>query len=199
MFSFILGAILVVAFVLFKNIILFSNGVRDCDYEICKYYLEKEVNPDIFVSDNSSEIIKKIKREEHFSYFLYFDSCWDKKISMPALSWAVIKNEEKLVRLLLQYGAQPDWGGKLSPYRLSVFTGNEKLCNMLIDYGANPNDYKDITESPLRTAIMWNKINIFDLLVDRGADIYNTKEGDSSLLRVSYFERKFSIFKKINN
>ncbi|MGB3514867.1 MAG: ankyrin repeat domain-containing protein [Elainellaceae cyanobacterium] len=100
-------------------------------------------------------------------------------ISTP-LSQAAKYNHEKIIELLLEYGAETDIvvesipviGDIITPLSIAARRGNLSAVNSLLNGGANINFMHPIGFSPLHESIVNNHIKIFRLLIDNGADIH---------------------------
>lgn len=90
----------------------------------------------------------------------------------------------RVVSILLRFGADPNVGGRKLPINISISNKDYNLTKLLLENGAHPNvDY--IYEHPLRTAIRVNNIRIVKLLLDFGANP-NLVYHDSNKSLISY-------------
>ncbi|KAK6516739.1 hypothetical protein TWF506_006631 [Arthrobotrys conoides] len=132
------------------------------------------------------------------------------------LVWALLRNNDRIVGLLLKAGAKPELRGPYGwvPLSLAAMDGNEKSVELLLAAGAQPDYAKDDAETvggilsvgahpqinedgwrPLSRAIQGGHRKIVKILLDHGADAdLETKRGWRPLSRVIE-ERNIEILK----
>lgn len=95
------------------------------------------------------------------------------------LSIACYQGNDKMVRMLLGYGADPnEICGGLPALEFAVKSKSLDVCKTLLDNGAYV-DGSDLTQKPpLVHAALWGNLDICRLLLDRGADINWTSKDD---------------------
>ena len=85
------------------------------------------------------------------------------------LQWAMFTNQTNVVRLLLEYGANPNIDGPLgTPLQVAISRGNSEMFQLLLDHGADPN--RGVGSTPLYTATQKGSLEVVELLLARGAD-----------------------------
>ncbi len=97
------------------------------------------------------------------------------KAAGPALNIAVEKNNDSLVTLLLENGADPNnsmeylnqW---IRPILVAVRNCNTKIAETLLEHGANPNYHNSFWAPPLNVAVKNNCYAMSFLLLEYGAD-----------------------------
>ena len=88
-----------------------------------------------------------------------------------ALFPAILNNNEKMVKLLLDRGANINIKGEFGPLILAVTEGNENIVNLLLDRGADINEQNIKGDTALIYAVTNNNINMVKLLLNRDANI----------------------------
>lgn len=89
---------------------------------------------------------------------------------------AIISNDEKMVKSLLEKGANPNKRplfGEEFPIHLAAERYNCSIMKMLIDYGANVNKKDRAHRSALNFAVLFRDLEMVKLLLDHGADIFS--------------------------
>ena len=127
------------------------------------------------------------------------NQCTDDKQGETLLYKAVLKHDERKVKLLLRYGADPNIGpkdsigGTLSPLRYVCLddpriygVSGVRIAKLLIDAGADVNVTESNNTTPLMNAA--NKLNLpmIKLLLERGADVQ----------KIDYFGRNVLFYLK---
>ncbi|MCB2061895.1 MAG: ankyrin repeat domain-containing protein [Novosphingobium sp.] len=92
------------------------------------------------------------------------------KQGRTALLLAVMANDRKMVKALLDAGANPDGGDNAAPLHPAVLDESGELVNMLLKAGADPNRTYNF-ETPLNEAALVGAAGNADRLLDAGADI----------------------------
>jgi ankyrin repeat protein len=102
-----------------------------------------------------------------------------------ALSVASYKGAEKLVRLLVERGADVDapspWGSALQAAVSTEYGGGDEVARLLVEYGADVNIQGGDCGSALHCAAMKNKEWAVRLLVDNGAEVNVAVQGKTAL------------------
>ncbi|ERF75648.1 hypothetical protein EPUS_08801 [Endocarpon pusillum Z07020] len=90
-----------------------------------------------------------------------------------ALMWASLRGHEKVVQMLLDWGADVNvQGGRYgNPLRVASSGGHEKVVQMLLDWGADVNVQGGRYGNPLRVASSGGHEKVVQMLLDRGAEI----------------------------
>ena len=97
------------------------------------------------------------------------------KAAGPALNIAVEENNDSLVSLLLENGADPNnsmeclnhW---IRPILIAVRNCNTKIAEILLEHGANPNYHNSFWAPPLNVAVKNNCYAMSFLLLEYGAN-----------------------------
>ncbi|SNT40998.1 Ankyrin repeat [Ekhidna lutea] len=116
------------------------------------------------------------------------------------LYWAINTHDVKLVRILLQNGANPAINPKqtLTPIKLATFINiPNEIFDELIKYDVNFNSYSqwDICETPLTCALSADRIDIAKKLVELGATLDpDSTNGYTSSLYAAASYRKWDFF-----
>jgi ankyrin repeat protein len=92
----------------------------------------------------------------------------------------------ELVKLLLDYGANPNLGlydKKLrrSPLGMAVYKGYVNSARLLMDKGADINEHVGEGNSPLHMAVMLGNVQIVRLLLEHGAVQRKNDHGETPL------------------
>ena len=92
---------------------------------------------------------------------------------MSALFWAVYYEQEDIVRLLLDAGADTNISNRygLTPLIQSSINGNGELISLLIDAGANPNATTLQGDTALMNAAKAGTVQGVQALLDAGAEV----------------------------
>jgi len=103
------------------------------------------------------------------------------------LHWAVAGDFPDIVELLLEYGANPNVGGRDSSLHMAVRRRLRDMTELLLKKGADPN-VRDIDgNTPLHTAVAVGDPEIVELLIRYGADVNaRNNEGKTPLDYVRY-------------
>jgi len=91
----------------------------------------------------------------------------------------------KVIKLLLEYGADPDaeTTSGVTPLKIAIAVGNTEIAEMLIPHAnINAGD-----ETALMTAVWHNRIDIVKLLIEKGADINHKKTTGENALEWAVF------------
>ena len=84
------------------------------------------------------------------------------------LTTAIWKGDEKIVKYLLEHGANPD--GEEDNLIDTIYARRKDIVELLIEHGANVNQFV-YTKRPLREAVRIGDIDIVKLLLKNGADV----------------------------
>ncbi|MDG2089761.1 MAG: ankyrin repeat domain-containing protein [Gammaproteobacteria bacterium] len=92
---------------------------------------------------------------------------------MSALFWAVYHEQEDIVRLLLDAGADTNVANRygLTPLIQSSLNGNGQIISLLLDAGANPNAVSLQGDTALMNAAKAGTLHGVQSLLDAGADV----------------------------
>lgn len=118
-----------------------------------------------------------------------------KNMQLDALTFAVMKNNINICKLLLDNGANPD---NFSLHKACYFN-NEPIVKLLLNYNANPNIQDEYDNIPLHYVCKFNNKQIAKLLLDNKADP-NIPNGYGKVPLISsyestYFETKIDVMK----
>lgn len=98
---------------------------------------------------------------------------------------AIMKGDTGRMKMLLAWGASPNWINKTrpwSPLQLAINRKDIDQVKILLDHGANVNAKTIIDFVPLSRAVIKADKNMCALLISRGADVNATNSsGDSPL------------------
>ena len=88
------------------------------------------------------------------------------------LAYACGYNDLKIIRLLLNYGADVNGRGKngCTPLENACYKGSEDIVRLLIEHGADPNARDDNGRTPLHRACWPGYAGIVHILLESGAD-----------------------------
>ncbi len=88
-----------------------------------------------------------------------------------ALHWATLRDQQEVVTILLEAGANPVVLNRngISPLFLAVQNGNENIVSQLFKAGADPNTLSESGETILMTAAHTGKPEVVSLLLANGA------------------------------
>lgn len=89
-----------------------------------------------------------------------------------ALSFHTEGKRKEIVALLLERGAQPDFGSSAghTPLMVAARAGSQEIMGLLIDKGAQVNAQSDSGWSPLHNAAYWGRGPVIHYLLAQGAD-----------------------------
>jgi len=89
------------------------------------------------------------------------------------LSFHVEDKNIEIVALLLDHGAQPDFGSSVghTPLMAAARAGNLPLVKLLHEKGANLNAQSETGWSPLHNAAYWGRGPVIQYLMEHGADV----------------------------
>jgi len=108
-----------------------------------------------------------------------------------ALHWAVLRDQQESVSLLMKAGADPlvlNRNG-ISPLFLAAQNGNEKIVRWLLEAGADPNTLSENGETILMTAVHTGKPEVVNLLLSSGALVdYRDPEFQQTALMIAVRE-----------
>ncbi|UCC74906.1 MAG: ankyrin repeat domain-containing protein [Gemmatimonadota bacterium] len=101
------------------------------------------------------------------------------------LYWAVLRNDDDLVALLLQHGADteiPESYGRTPLLLVARETGEADMARRLLDGGADVNAEDRFGDTPLGLAAWRGFGDLVDLLLDRGAEVPTDPERAEQLV-----------------
>ncbi|MBR6176811.1 MAG: ankyrin repeat domain-containing protein [Bacteroidales bacterium] len=116
--------------------------------------------------------------------------------AVPAITNCVIKNDPRLLDLMLQYHANPNLVDSVNHYSLlhyAVTYGYIECADVLLFHGANPNLTSNISDNhylgvyprnPLQMAVSFGDTLMAQLLIDKGANV-NAKPDDITPLALA--------------
>ncbi|WOV90993.1 MAG: ankyrin repeat domain-containing protein [Candidatus Zeuxoniibacter abyssi] len=154
---------------------------------------------------SADELADALEKGEFNPDQLILNTANGKRLSiLPAIVMAAFNDQEEHIRLLLDYGANPDLSGKIGSYELTalnIAAHNEQMemMEMLLKAGANPNirtkkianrttlhHLLDVLEEGLNEKEMMARDeelkNIIALLVAKGADINAVDENGENII-----------------
>lgn len=109
-------------------------------------------------------------------------------LGYTVLSYAVIDNDVKIVKMLLENGAKANAGINFPLYELcrtkQKITGRYEVLNLLVSYGANINQqHKNTSLTPLMATIQNQKGEYANYLLQKGAKLnYKNDDGETALM-----------------
>ncbi len=94
------------------------------------------------------------------------------------LHWAVQRDDERIVELLIRAGANVTAANRyqVTPLTVACTNGNATIVSLLLQAGADPNAAAADGETALMTAARTGKVDVVGALIARGANV-NAKEG----------------------
>lgn len=116
------------------------------------------------------------------------DAAYDGYENVTPLWVASTSGSNKIVKVLLAVGAEPDSQGILgmTPLFGASLTGHVEIVNNLLDAGADPNkSSKFHTYKPLHAAALQGHIDVISSLLDSGANIDGKTEQGEGVLHVA--------------
>lgn len=125
----------------------------------------------------------------------YLDKGYDVnfKIGYDAtlLILACYANQRKMVKLLLDYGADPNLqcgnDDSITPLIQAIYNENSEIVKLLLDAGADPDKVDNEGDAPLVVACLEGYSEIVKLLLDAGADPDIKDKFGRTPLRVSKY------------
>lgn len=119
----------------------------------------------------SAQESKVFKFVIHHKDSLFSEALQEYINTIPYLNQSVKKNNESMVKFLINLGADVN-----KDCSLHVAAENDlyNIAKILIDHGADVNKKDSISHTPLYNATLHNSDNVVQLLIDHGADI-NTR------------------------
>jgi len=108
--------------------------------------------------------------------------------AIPSSNVLFCTNKQKIVKILLEYGADPNSKDREGTTILIKRARDIPIVKLLLEYGADPNLESDYGECPLEIAIIWNMKEYEQLLRQYGATITYYKYKKSL-----YYRRKFGV------
>ncbi len=118
------------------------------------------------------------------------------------LHLAVYNEHPQIVRLLLDYGANPNtrMNNGQTPLFVAAYFGNVKSMKMLIEHGADVNVKDHLGNTPLHKASEGDSPQAVELLLKEGADIHATdKEGNTPLHIAGYMGSEDVVWVLVRN
>ena len=105
----------------------------------------------------------------------------------PALRIAALYGRKKVVKILIDKGADPNaadqWGQ--IPLRTAVTHGHEDIVQMLLERGAEPNKMNNDMWTSLHKAARWGCPDMVKVLLDGGANRHITTSGGDTPTEVA--------------
>ena len=160
-----------------------SNGNNLLHY-VCSHY-----NNDI---DSISKLIENnIDINKQNKYGLTPLHCLLKNSNINLLNQKIKSDKSKIVKLLLEHGANPSLRTKHkfnSLHLACIYSGNKDIIKLLLDAGSNPNELCNFNNSPLLLLCRYHGYNkeSVKLLVENGADINHNNSCSISCLYTLY-------------
>jgi len=145
---------------------------------IIKYLVAKgaKTYPDFHEAETPIQWAARFRRPETVRYFLFIGAdvnAMDRNNVDVPLSYAVANNDLATARILLAWGANPNWGHNGYPLLLDAsYHGYIDICDLLIHYGAKVNGGNIYDITPLHEAA---NPQVAALLLSKGAKL-NTIE-----------------------
>ena len=113
------------------------------------------------------------------------------------LHLAVYNEHPRIVKLLLEYGANPNarMNNGQTPIFIASYFGDLKSMKMLIEHGADVNVKDHLGNTPLHKAAEGDSPKAAELLLSHGADIHAVdKEGNTPLHIAGYMGSEDSVW-----
>jgi ankyrin repeat protein len=121
-------------------------------------------------------------------------------VQMTPLLYAIMQNNIPLLKLLLEYGADPNFvsNGSANPLIVSAQHRHFEIAKLLIEYGANINICDHSGKTALIYASKANNAKMLKFLLEKGADIYiSDNTGNTALMYAN--STNISIFQPFAN
>lgn len=118
-----------------------------------------------------------------------------------ALLYSSAQNYPKIMKILLDAGANPDIGNALgiTPLHFGARYGNIEIAEMLIDYGADINLQNKYGDTALMVAVQSGSIELVGILINARVNISIENLEKKTALDIAYEQGQGKIAKKIRN
>ena len=142
--------------------------------------LDKGADPNLYIeSEHSYWLVSLLKYAVQNNYIELIQLLLDHKaniINLPedsALHEAVIYNKPEIIKLFLQYGADPNAQAMLKDTSLHIATlkNLNNIVQLLLQHGANPNIQNAYGYTPIYWAISERNKPTIELLINYDADL----------------------------
>lgn len=118
----------------------------------------------------------------------------------PALIWASISYDRQSIRLLLEYGADPNIQNFYGETALwwAARIGNTESVQLLLEHGADPNIRTLHGDTALIKAVENNRIETVKVLLAYNANKYATKNNGDTPLQIAHHKNLLEIVSLLN-
>jgi ankyrin repeat protein len=111
---------------------------------------------------------------------------WDGRVGEPILSKAIRNGDEKMTRLLLEYGARQEYGDSATALHEASSYSKSSVVRALLDHGAKIDALDNLEQTPLYNAAFRGHASIVKLLLEEGARCNTvTLDGQSPLYKAA--------------
>jgi ankyrin repeat protein len=117
------------------------------------------------------------------------------KGNITVLFLAIVKQDTKMIKLLLENGANPNYSAQgLSLFHVAIQSENTEIIKQLLLAGVDINQLNEAGETALYAATVDNQKKIFDFLLENGANPNTpTVTGSTPLQAAKDRENKYMI------
>ncbi|XP_041969266.1 uncharacterized protein LOC121726098 [Aricia agestis] len=139
---------------------------------------------------SNTDVVKTILKYQKFDLNAKYEN-------ITLLTLAAVSGNKNIIKILLQFGADPNKGDFLYPLYIAAYFNNVEIISVLLKSGAQVNTRCEGGSTPLHIAAIRGNTNVVEILLDNGADAEIKDDKNRTALELAIANKHFLVVKTL--